>query len=175
MSVVATAERPQCMRALDHANEVRLARTAIRRGVAVGAVNVADVILNPPDCTLTMTLAELLGAQRRWGVQRSGATGAQDGRLADRTSARRARGDARGPTREGRRMTSIEKRCCCGAGIIVRYTAPDDYSVRAKRESADRERQDCGKYLASWDRAHKGCAAATTPAAKQAEATRTPA
>lgn len=69
--MTAVVELPQHLTALEHANTVRLARAQIKRAVAVGALPAAEVILNPPDCTLTMRVAELLACQRRWGAGRS--------------------------------------------------------------------------------------------------------
>jgi len=61
---------PQHMRALQRANEVRLARAALKRSVAHGRVEVADVVLHPPCEAMSMTIADLLMSQRRWGVTR---------------------------------------------------------------------------------------------------------
>lgn len=60
--------RPQHMKALGRANEVRLARARIKRGVADGTVCVADVILERPWEAANMTLVELLLSQKRWGA-----------------------------------------------------------------------------------------------------------
>ena len=60
--------RPQHMKALGRANEVRLARARIKRGVADGTVSVADVILERPWEAANMTLVELLLSQKRWGA-----------------------------------------------------------------------------------------------------------
>ena len=61
----------QCMRALARANEVRLARAALKRDVAAGRRSVAEVVNELPWETQSMTLAELLCSQRRWGRARS--------------------------------------------------------------------------------------------------------
>ena len=61
---------PQHMRALARANQVRLARAALKRKVAVQEVNVADVILNCPWEAESMAVADLLMSQRRWGQTR---------------------------------------------------------------------------------------------------------
>jgi hypothetical protein len=74
--IVAPPEDPklpgsQCMRALARANEVRLARAALKRDVAAGRRNVAEVVSELSWETRSMTLAELLCSQRRWGRARS--------------------------------------------------------------------------------------------------------
>jgi hypothetical protein len=62
---------PQHMQALRRANEVRLARAELKRKVAEGAIPVSDVILTCPWEAASMTVAELLVSQRRWGTTRS--------------------------------------------------------------------------------------------------------
>ena len=59
---------PQHMKALGRANEVRLARARIKRGVGDGTLSVADVILERPWEAANMTLVELLLSQKRWGA-----------------------------------------------------------------------------------------------------------
>jgi hypothetical protein len=61
---------PQYMRALERANQVRLARAELKRKVAVGEVNARDVILECPWEAETMAICDLLTSQRRWGQQR---------------------------------------------------------------------------------------------------------
>jgi hypothetical protein len=61
----------QCMRALARANEVRLARAALKREVAAGEREVVDVVTELPWEAHSMALAELLCSQRRWGRARS--------------------------------------------------------------------------------------------------------
>jgi hypothetical protein len=61
----------QCMRALARANEVRLARAALKRQVASGEREVTDVVADLPWEAHSMALAELLCSQRRWGRARS--------------------------------------------------------------------------------------------------------
>jgi hypothetical protein len=61
---------PQHMQALAHANRVRLARAELKRGIYAGRVSVADVVLECSWEVDTMTLAELLRSQRRWGRTR---------------------------------------------------------------------------------------------------------
>ena len=61
---------PQYMRALERANEVRLARAELKRRVALGETDVATVILECPWEAQSMAVADLLMSQRRWGVTR---------------------------------------------------------------------------------------------------------
>jgi hypothetical protein len=61
----------QCMQALARANEVRLARAALKRDVSAGRREVTEVILDSPWETDSMSLSELLCSQRRWGRARS--------------------------------------------------------------------------------------------------------
>jgi hypothetical protein len=62
---------PQHMEALARANRVRLARAELKRSIARGDVDAADVIRDCPWETESMTLAELLTSQRRWGRTRA--------------------------------------------------------------------------------------------------------
>jgi hypothetical protein len=61
----------QCMQALARANEVRLARAALKRDVSAGRREVTEVILDSPWEADSMSLSELLCSQRRWGRARS--------------------------------------------------------------------------------------------------------
>lgn len=71
-STTASAVRiPQHMQALARANRVRLARAELKRSIGRGDVDVADVIRDCPWETESMTLAELLTSQRRWGRTRA--------------------------------------------------------------------------------------------------------
>lgn len=82
MSATATITRPpttavthvpithvqsQCMLALGRANEIRVARAELKRRVAFGEIEVADVILQCPSEAHGMAVADLLCSQRRWG------------------------------------------------------------------------------------------------------------
>jgi hypothetical protein len=58
------------MQALQRANEVRLARAALKRSVAEGRTTVGAVILACPWEAASMTISELLLSQRRWGSTR---------------------------------------------------------------------------------------------------------
>jgi hypothetical protein len=58
------------MRALEHANRVRLARAELKRQVADGMRSVEDVVLSCPLEAETMTISDLLMSQHRWGRTR---------------------------------------------------------------------------------------------------------
>ena len=64
------APAPQHMRALQHANRVRLARAALKRRIAGQEVPAAEVILNCPWEAASMEISDVLMAQRRWGRAR---------------------------------------------------------------------------------------------------------
>jgi hypothetical protein len=59
------------MQALARANRVRLARAELKRSIGRGDVDAADVVRECPWETESMTLAELLTSQRRWGRTRA--------------------------------------------------------------------------------------------------------
>lgn len=61
---------PQRLRALERANEIRLARAGLKRRIALGEVSAAQVILSCPDEALSWPVGELLLSQRRWGSTR---------------------------------------------------------------------------------------------------------
>jgi len=61
---------PQYMRALERANQVRLARADLKRRVADEDLDVADVILECPWEAHSMAVGDLLMSQRRWGQTR---------------------------------------------------------------------------------------------------------
>ena len=61
---------PQHMRALERANQVRLARAELKRRIADGGIDAADVILECPWEAESMAVADLLMSQRRWGHTR---------------------------------------------------------------------------------------------------------
>jgi hypothetical protein len=60
----------QHMRALERANQVRLARAELKRRVALGEIDAAEVILECPWEAESMAVADLLMSQRRWGQTR---------------------------------------------------------------------------------------------------------
>jgi hypothetical protein len=59
------------MRALERANLVRLARAELKREIARGDRDPSQVVQDCPWETESMTLAELLTSQRRWGRTRA--------------------------------------------------------------------------------------------------------
>ncbi len=61
---------PQHLRALQRANEVRLARAELKRAIADGEMDIAEVILDCPPEAQSMAVADLLMSQRRWGQTR---------------------------------------------------------------------------------------------------------
>ncbi len=65
-----TPSEPQRLRALEHANAVRLARAELKRRIAEGDVSAAEVILACPESVQRWTVGELLTSQRRWGSKR---------------------------------------------------------------------------------------------------------
>ena len=62
---------PQCLQALERANDVRLARAQLKRRVKAGGLAAAEVVLTSPWQTRTMSVAELLMSQRGWGRVRT--------------------------------------------------------------------------------------------------------
>jgi hypothetical protein len=64
------AGEPQHLRALEHANRVRLARAELKRRIAAGDVLVPDIVLESPWEARSMELSELLMSQKRWGRER---------------------------------------------------------------------------------------------------------
>src|SRR3954453_16451283 len=69
--MTASPEPPQHMRALERANSVRLARAELKRAVARGDLDPAEVVRDCPWETESMTISELLTSQRRWGRTRA--------------------------------------------------------------------------------------------------------
>jgi hypothetical protein len=61
----------QQLHALAKANEVRVARAELKRGLASNRVTFASVVLTPPACAETATLSELLLALPGIGPVRS--------------------------------------------------------------------------------------------------------
>jgi hypothetical protein len=70
MDATATAPAPQHMRALAQANRVRLARAELKRQVAEGESTAGDIVLGCPWEAESMTIADLLLSQHRWGRTR---------------------------------------------------------------------------------------------------------
>jgi hypothetical protein len=65
------AMEPQYLRALEHANHVRMARAHLKGRVREGGLSAAEVIMASPWQTRTMSVSELLMTQRSWGRARS--------------------------------------------------------------------------------------------------------
>jgi hypothetical protein len=63
-------DHPQYMRALERANQVRLARAELKRKVAANQIDVATVIMDCPWEAESMAVGDLLMSQRRWGQTR---------------------------------------------------------------------------------------------------------
>ena len=61
---------PQHMRALARANQIRLARAELKRAVAAGKIDVAEVVVHCPWEANGMAVADLLISQRGWGETR---------------------------------------------------------------------------------------------------------
>jgi hypothetical protein len=71
MNAIATMDYgTQHMRALQRANEVRLARAELKRRVAERDLSAAEVIMSCPWEANSMAVADLLTSQRRWGHAR---------------------------------------------------------------------------------------------------------
>ncbi len=64
------APAPQHIRALHHANRVRLARAELKRRVASQQMSAAEVVLDCPWEAASMEISDLLMSQRRWGRAR---------------------------------------------------------------------------------------------------------
>jgi hypothetical protein len=60
----------QHLRALEHANRVRLARAEMKRQVASGDLGAAEVIRTCPWEAQSMSISDLLMSQKRWGRAR---------------------------------------------------------------------------------------------------------
>jgi hypothetical protein len=61
---------PQRLRALERANEIRLARARLKRRIALGELSAAEVLLACPEAALSWPVGDLLMSQRRWGTTR---------------------------------------------------------------------------------------------------------
>ena len=70
MQTTRMTPEPQRLRALERANEVRLARAELKRRIADGEASAAEVILACPWEASSWSVAELLMSQRRWGITR---------------------------------------------------------------------------------------------------------
>jgi hypothetical protein len=70
-STAAPAAVPQHLRALEHANRVRLARAALKRSVQAGNMRAEQIVRTCPWEAETMSVSELLRSQSRWGRTRT--------------------------------------------------------------------------------------------------------
>jgi hypothetical protein len=70
MGTTAIAPAPQHMQALAQANRVRLARAELKRQVADGETSVSEIVLERPWEAESMSIADLLMSQHRWGRTR---------------------------------------------------------------------------------------------------------
>jgi hypothetical protein len=70
-STAAPAAVPQHIRALEHANRVRLARAALKRAVQAGDLGAEQIVRSCPWEAETMSVSELLRSQSRWGRTRT--------------------------------------------------------------------------------------------------------
>lgn len=58
------------LRALARANEIRVARAELKRRIADGELEAAQLILEPPSAARSWSVGELLMSQRGWGAAR---------------------------------------------------------------------------------------------------------
>lgn len=61
---------PQRLKALERANEIRLARADLKRRIAEGEVSVAEVLRDVPSYAASCAVWDLLMSQRRWGTSK---------------------------------------------------------------------------------------------------------
>lgn len=61
----------QHLTALEKANRIRLGRAEVKRRLHAGDVSFKDLILDPPEVIMTMTVYELLISQRQWARTRA--------------------------------------------------------------------------------------------------------
>jgi hypothetical protein len=64
------SQDPQRLRALERANQVRLARADLKRRIAGGELPAASIILDAPWEASSWSVGDLLMSQRRWGSTR---------------------------------------------------------------------------------------------------------
>lgn len=70
MGDTASASGEQHLRALERANQVRLARAELKRQIAAEEISASQVILDCPWEAASMSISDLLMCQRRWGRAR---------------------------------------------------------------------------------------------------------
>ena len=94
------------MEALARANQVRLARAALKREISAGRRNITEVIMESPWEAESMSLSELLCSQRRWGRARSrkllSSTALSEGKRVGSLTERQRAGSRRRPRGEVR-------------------------------------------------------------------------
>jgi hypothetical protein len=125
---------PQRLRALERANEVRLARAELKRRIAGGGLSAAQVILDCPGEAHSWSLGDLLMSQRRWGrtrcrkflVQNEISEVKQIGSLTDRQRRMLASKLARGESDVSRLETRTE--------ATVEFSIGPPIEARASRE-----------------------------------------
>jgi hypothetical protein len=78
----------QHLRALEHANRVRLARAEIKRRIRAGHLSVVEVIINCPWQVHSMEIIDLLMSQKRWGWPAASACSTRPGCRRTRRSER---------------------------------------------------------------------------------------
>lgn len=61
----------QRMRALQHANEIRIGRSVLKRKIRAGATDVAAVLSDPPVCVRSMKVFDLLCVIPKFGPVRA--------------------------------------------------------------------------------------------------------
>jgi hypothetical protein len=66
-----SAVAPQCLAALERANDVRVARAQLKRRVKAGRLTAAEVVLTSTWQARTMPVGDLLMSQRGWGRVRA--------------------------------------------------------------------------------------------------------
>jgi hypothetical protein len=69
-SATIDAGQEQHLQALEYANRVRLTRARMKRRIAAGELNAAEVILSCPWQAHSMSISDLLMSQKRWGRAR---------------------------------------------------------------------------------------------------------
>jgi hypothetical protein len=70
-STAPPSHEPQHVRALKHANQVRTARSELKRKIASGQTSVPQVLIACPSHAATMSVSDLLMSQKWWGKTRS--------------------------------------------------------------------------------------------------------
>ncbi len=68
--VTLDAGRAQHLRALEHANRVRLARAEMKRRIAAGDLSAVEVVESCPWEAESMSISDVLMSQKRWGRAR---------------------------------------------------------------------------------------------------------